>query len=124
MFDEVWEGAYHLAPMAHAWHGYLDNVLAELLGPYARRAGLIGTGPFNLGEPDDFRVPDRGYHRTLGCDGSGPLVRRTSTLMAASFSGSLSATSRHASSGLTDLGAVVVAERYATRRMLTFDGPH
>jgi len=65
MFDEVWEGVYHLAPMAHAWHGYLDNVLAELLGPYARQAGLIGTGPFNLGESDDFRVPDRGYHRTL-----------------------------------------------------------
>jgi len=26
-------------------------------------AGLVGTGPFNLGEPADHRVPDRGYHR-------------------------------------------------------------
>jgi hypothetical protein len=51
--------------MAHPWHGYLDNVLAVLLGPYASRAGLVGTGPFNLGEPNDYRVPDRGYHRTL-----------------------------------------------------------
>ena len=28
-------------------------------------AGLIGTDPFTLGEPDDYRVPDRGYHRSL-----------------------------------------------------------
>jgi Uma2 family endonuclease len=65
MFDEIWEGVYHVAPMAHPWHGYLDNVLAELLGPYARRAGMVGTGPFNLGEAEDFRVSDRGYHRSL-----------------------------------------------------------
>src|SRR4051812_11212993 len=64
-FDEVWDGVYHVAPMAHAWHGYLDNVLAVLLDPYARAAGLVGIGAFNLGEPDNFRVPDRGYHRRL-----------------------------------------------------------
>ncbi|HSS10215.1 MAG TPA: Uma2 family endonuclease, partial [Acidimicrobiales bacterium] len=65
-FDEVWEGEYHVAPMAHFWHGYVDTVLAELLAPYARRAGLVGTSGFNLGDgPDDFRVPDRGYHRSL-----------------------------------------------------------
>lgn len=49
----------------HPWHGYVDSLLARLLGPYAVRAGLIETSAFNLGEPDDFRVPDRGYHRTL-----------------------------------------------------------
>jgi Uma2 family endonuclease len=65
MFDEIWEGVYHVAPMAHPWHGYLDNVLAELLGPYTRQGGLVGTGPFNLGEADDFRVPDRAYNRAL-----------------------------------------------------------
>lgn len=65
LYDELWEGVYHVAPASHAWHGYLDNVLAELLGPYARRAGLVGTGPFNLGGPDDYRVPDRGYHNGL-----------------------------------------------------------
>lgn len=65
LFDEVWEGAYHMAPASHPWHGYVDNVLAELLGPLARTAGLVGTGPFNLGEADDYRVPDRGYHRGL-----------------------------------------------------------
>lgn len=62
-YDEEWEGEYHMAPAAHSAHGYLDNVLAELLGPLARAAGLIGTGPFNLGRPSNYRVPDRGYLR-------------------------------------------------------------
>jgi Putative restriction endonuclease len=61
--DEVWKGEYHMAPAAHSSHGWLDQQLAELLGPMARAAGLGGTGAFNLGEPDDFRVPDRGLHR-------------------------------------------------------------
>lgn len=25
----------------------------------------VGTGPLNLGTPDDYRVPDRGLHRAL-----------------------------------------------------------
>ncbi len=65
LFDEVWEGEYHVAPAAHPWHGYIDRCLAVLLEPAGRRAGLIGTGPFNLGEPEDFRVPDGGYHRGM-----------------------------------------------------------
>jgi hypothetical protein len=63
-YDEVWNGEYHMAPAAHSSHGWLDNQLAVLLHPLAQVAGLGGTGPFNLGEPDDFRVPDRGLHRT------------------------------------------------------------
>jgi len=35
-----------------------------LLAPFAN-AGLIDTQPFNLGEPDGYRVPDRGYHCSL-----------------------------------------------------------
>lgn len=65
LHDEVWNGEYHMSPAAHPWHGYLDDELAVLLRPLARRAGLVGTGPFNLGEPGDFRVPDRGLHRHL-----------------------------------------------------------
>lgn len=38
-------------------------MLAVLLHPLAQAAGLTGSGPFNLGGPDDYRVPDRGYHR-------------------------------------------------------------
>jgi len=62
-FDEVWEGSYHVAPAPSAAHAFLDNVLAVLLHPYAQAAGLTGTGPFNLGRSDDYRIPDRGYHR-------------------------------------------------------------
>ena len=64
-YDEVWEGTYHMAPAARVTHGYLDDQMARLLGPYADKAGLVGTGPFNLGQPDDYRVPDRAYHRNL-----------------------------------------------------------
>jgi len=63
LFDEMWEGSYHVAPAPSAGHAFLDNVLAVILHPYAQAAGLTGTGPFNLGLPDDYRVPDRGYHR-------------------------------------------------------------
>ncbi len=63
LYDEVWEGVYHMAPEARLTHAYLDDQVAIVLHPYARAAGLIGSGPFNLGEPGDFRVPDRGYHR-------------------------------------------------------------
>ncbi|MHB8296360.1 MAG: hypothetical protein ACYDH5_17455 [Acidimicrobiales bacterium] len=44
------------------WRGHSGP---RALGPYAETAGLVGTGPFNLGTPDDYRVPDRGYHRQL-----------------------------------------------------------
>jgi len=62
LFDEMWEGSYHVAPAPSAAHAYLDDVLAVLLHPFAEAAGLTGTGPFNLGGPDDYRVPDRTYH--------------------------------------------------------------
>lgn len=62
-FDEVWEGNYHMTPGPSAAHAYLDAQLAGILRPYARAAGLVCTTGFNLGEPDDYRVPDGGYHR-------------------------------------------------------------
>ncbi len=64
-FDEVWEGTYHMAPAARFRHAYLDDAVAVLLHPYAQSAGLVGSGPFNLGDKDDYRVPDRGFHRQL-----------------------------------------------------------
>jgi Uma2 family endonuclease len=63
LYDELWEGSYHVAPAPSAAHAFLDNIVAVVLHPYAVAAGLAGTGPFNLGGPDDYRVPDRGYHR-------------------------------------------------------------
>jgi hypothetical protein len=31
--------------------------------PSARNAAFVDAGPLNLGDPDVYRVPDRGYHR-------------------------------------------------------------
>lgn len=64
-YDEIWEGDYHVAPEAHSRHGILDDELAAAMRPFAQRAGLIGSGPFNLGTPNNFRVPDRGFHRSV-----------------------------------------------------------
>ena len=64
-FDEVWEGEYHMAPMARPAHGYVAAQLVRVLAPFAERAGLVGTEAFNLGEAGDYRVPDGGYHRRL-----------------------------------------------------------
>lgn len=63
LYDEVWEGTYHVAPAPHPGHGEIDDQLARLLGPLADRAGLRGSGPLNVGSPEDYRVPDRAYYR-------------------------------------------------------------
>lgn len=65
LYDEVWEGSYHVVPAPHPAHGFVERRLAVLIDPAAVSRGLVGTGPFNLGEPDDYRVPDGGYHRGL-----------------------------------------------------------
>ena len=64
LFDEVWEGCYHMAPAPHWRHGIVDAEVMAVLRPFAKRAGLRPTGPFNLGAPDNYRVPDGGFHRT------------------------------------------------------------
>lgn len=61
--DEVWEGVYHVAPHEHARNGIVAMALVVVLEAPAREAGLLAGGSFNLGGPDDFRVPDLGYHR-------------------------------------------------------------
>lgn len=66
LYDEVWEGEYHMAPAPTHRHADLDQQLAEILGPLAKRVGLRGSGPFNLGESGNFRVPDRGLHQRIG----------------------------------------------------------
>lgn len=62
-FDEVWEGVYHVAPAPNSWHGYAELRVAAILADAASAAGLTPTGPFNIGGPDDYRVPDLGFHR-------------------------------------------------------------
>lgn len=59
-FDEVWEGRYVVAPDPHASHGALQLELAPLLKAAARRLGLHPALTFNLGGPEDYRIPDAG----------------------------------------------------------------
>lgn len=69
LFDEVWNGEYHMAPAPSGGHAYLDHQLARLLGVAAEALGLFGSGPFNLGlDATNYRVPDQGYHRVKPSD--------------------------------------------------------
>lgn len=62
--DEVWKGVYHMNPAPHTRHAYVVQQVAEMLGPLARAAGLVPMmSIFNLGEPEDYRVPDGGVFR-------------------------------------------------------------
>ena len=64
VLDEVWEGVHHMNPAPAGRHADIAQQLAELLGSPARKAGLVPMlSIFNLGEPDDYRVPDGGLHR-------------------------------------------------------------
>jgi len=53
-----------MAPAAHGRHSLIQHQLAVLLDGPARVAGLQpAIAEFNLGDPDDYRVPDGGLHR-------------------------------------------------------------
>jgi Uma2 family endonuclease len=59
LFDEMWDGVLHVNPAPHSRQGKVDAQLAALLYEPAREAGLVQSGPMNLGESADYRVPDR-----------------------------------------------------------------
>lgn len=62
--DEMWDGVLHVNPAPHGRHHRVQQQLAVLLDGPARTAGLVpAIGPFNLGSPEDYRVPDGGLHR-------------------------------------------------------------
>jgi Putative restriction endonuclease len=61
--DEMWKGVYVMMPAPGEAHWLVDDQLAELLRPLAQQAGLVSGGEFNLGDKDDYVVPDRGLHR-------------------------------------------------------------
>jgi Uma2 family endonuclease len=61
--DEVWEGVYHMIPVAGIVHSLVAAQLAALLGAPARANGLVVSAEFNLGGKDNYRVPDLGVHR-------------------------------------------------------------
>ena len=58
--DEGWAGRYVVAPDPHSNHGEVMAELRTLLKPVARELGLQAAQTFNLGEPDDYRIPDGG----------------------------------------------------------------
>ncbi len=58
--DEVWEGRYVVAPDPDSRHSNVQMSLGELIKPAAGRLGLLHVAAFNLGRPDDFRIPDAG----------------------------------------------------------------
>ena len=68
LYDEVWEGVYHMVPVPHPWHGAVQAEVMMLVGRAADERGLIATGPFNLGEENDYRCPDGGVHQNMPVD--------------------------------------------------------
>lgn len=58
--DEVWEGVLHMTPALQRRHADLQAQLLALLRPRALAVGLRPLGDFNLGRPDDYRIPDAG----------------------------------------------------------------
>jgi hypothetical protein len=55
----VWEVVYVMIPTSSEEHADVAQQRAEQLGPAACVAGLWPRmSIFNLGEPDDYRVPD------------------------------------------------------------------
>lgn len=58
--DEVWEGRYVVAPDPDSRHSAVQVELAPLLKAAAGRRGLRAAMTFNLGDPDDYRIPDAG----------------------------------------------------------------
>ena len=59
--DEVWEGEYHMSPAPNRRHADLEAQLGELLGPRARAVGLRPYGNLNIGEKENYRIPDRSF---------------------------------------------------------------
>ena len=67
-YDEVWDGVYHIVLVPHPWHGLVQAKVMVLVGRAADERGLITTGPFNLGEENDYRCPDAGVHQNMQDD--------------------------------------------------------
>jgi Uma2 family endonuclease len=58
LYDELWDGEYHVVPVAHSRHGDVQMQVAQLLWPGIRSAGLWASGPVNIGDSTNYRVPD------------------------------------------------------------------
>lgn len=45
LYDEVWEGTYHMAPGPSDGHADLDQQMAEIIGPWVAGWAWSGEGP-------------------------------------------------------------------------------
>ena len=81
--DEMWEGELHMVPPPSAEHQKVGAELFLVLGPLAKRRGLLPfydpTGVFRPRAEDDWRVPDQVYARpdalsARGIEGAASLV--------------------------------------------------
>ncbi len=63
LYDEVWEGEYHVAAAPTDGHADVQVQLVPLLAPLADGARLQVRGPSNIGGPQNFRVPDLAFFR-------------------------------------------------------------
>ena len=58
--DEIWDGEYHMNAAANIRHARVQALLAHTLITLADASGFVTVMEFNLGDPNDFRVPDLG----------------------------------------------------------------
>lgn len=69
ILDEVWDGVYVMRQVPGVWHADVATQLAVMFGALAREAGLVAMiANFNLGAPNDYRVPDGGVLTDRGLD--------------------------------------------------------
>lgn len=62
--DEMWGGELHMVPPAGGPHQRFGTELMLVLGPLAKRRGLVGSYETGLfAAADDYRVPDQLYCR-------------------------------------------------------------
>lgn len=58
--DEMWAGVLHMAPAPHRRHARLQAQVTVLLEPLARAAGIEAVAEFDIGDANDYRIPDGG----------------------------------------------------------------
>src|SRR5215217_4799854 len=58
--DEVWEGDYHMNPAPRQFHAHLVGEMIASIRQLIDRQRLMVLAEFNIGVPDNFRIPDCG----------------------------------------------------------------
>ena len=63
LYDEVWEGDYHMNPAPRIPTPSSEHAWQPLLAQLAPARGLDVVDAFNIGAPNDYRIPDLGILR-------------------------------------------------------------